>query len=143
MNRLQISFWLLLVPDYDITEPYPSQDENNGQRQKRSLQNDDNFKEKFYKMKVFDEELPLQLSLNQQLMPPDMRVEIKRSDGTTDYHPAPENTFHLGTVLSDPESMVAVSHAEGMVRTKKYVRIWKKQNKWTSHMSLGNTVTLS
>lgn len=120
-NRLETPFLVVLVPDYDITEPYPPEDENKGQRQKRSLQMDDKVKEKFYKMKVFDEELPLKLSLNQQLMSPDMRVEFKRGDGTTDYHPAPENTFYLGKVTSDPESMVAVSHAEGMVRATLFV----------------------
>lgn len=84
----------------------------------RSIRKDDQLKEKFYKMKIFDKELPLKLSLNEKLMSADMRVEIQRSDGTTDYHPAPENNFYLGKVTSDPESMVAVSDAEGMVRAK-------------------------
>lgn len=109
-----LRFWLFSVPEYDITELYPSQEEIKLHRQKRS--NDDHLKTKFYKMKVFDEELPMKLSLNQKLMSPDMKVEIKRSDGTTDYHPVPKNTFYLGKVTSDPESIVAVNNAEGMVR---------------------------
>ncbi len=121
---------MFIVPDYDITEPYPAQDENKAQRQKRSSQKEENLKEKIYKMTVFDEELPLKLSLNQQLMSRDMRVEFKRGDGTTDYHPAPENTFYLGKVTSDPESMVAVSHAEGMVRAIDNICTYlAKQNK--------------
>ena len=109
--------WLLLVPDYDITEPNLAQDENRGRRQERSVRKENDFNEKFLKMKVFDEELPLRLSLNHQLMSSDMRVEIKRSDGKTDYYPTPKNTFYLGKVTSDPDSMVAVNQAEGTVRT--------------------------
>ena len=113
----KLCFWLLLVPDYDITEPNLAQDENKGLRQERSLPKENDFNEKFFKMKVFDEELPIKLSLNQQLMSSDMRVEIKRGNGRTDYYPTPKNTFYLGKITSDPDSMVAVNHAEGMVRT--------------------------
>ena len=74
-------------------------------------------------MKIFDEELPLKLSLNDKLVSPYMKVEIQRSDGTTDYYPAPPNNFYLGKVVSDPESMVAVRDAEGMVRAKTVLRI--------------------
>ncbi|XP_020601543.1 neurogenic locus notch homolog protein 1-like isoform X6 [Orbicella faveolata] len=102
------------VPDYDITELYPSPEENKGDRETRSIRKDDQSKEKFYKMKIFDEELPLKLSLNDKLVSPYMMVEVQRGDGTTDYHPAPENNFYLGKVTSDPESMVAVRDAEGM-----------------------------
>ena len=111
-----------LVPDYDITEPYPYPEENKGDREIRSVQKDDQSKEKFYKMKIFDEELPLKLSLNDKLVSPYMMVEVQRGDGTTDYHPAPENNFYLGKVTSDPESMVAVRDAEGMVRARTLLR---------------------
>lgn len=89
----------------------------------RSIRKDDQSKEKFYQMKIFDEELPLELSLNDKLVSPYMMVEVQRGDGTTDYHPAPENNFYLGKVTSDPDSMVAVRHAEGMVRTRTLLRI--------------------
>ena len=49
-------------------------------------------------------------------MSPDFKVEIKRRDGRTEYQPAPKNTFYLGKVMSEPESMVAVSHSQGVVR---------------------------
>ena len=67
-------------------------------------------------MKAFDEELPLELSLNKNLMAPDLRMEIMRGDGTSEYHPAPRSTFYLGKVSGDPASMVAVSDAGGLVR---------------------------
>ena len=51
-------------------------------------------------------------------MSPDMKVEIKRSDGKTEYRPVPQNTFYLGKVTSEPGSMVAVSNSEGMVRAQ-------------------------
>ena len=46
----------------------------------------------------------------------DLRVEVMQSDGTIEYHRAPGNTFYLGKVSTEPESMVAVSDAEGLVR---------------------------
>ena len=124
MSTLQTPFLFnCLVPDYDITEPYPSPEESKGGREIRSTRKDDQSKEKFYKMKIFNEELPLQLSLNDKLVSPYMMVEVQRGDGTTDYYPAPENNFYLGKVTSDPESMVAVRHAEGMVRAKTLLRV--------------------
>ena len=122
MSTLETPFLLnCLVPDYDITEPYPSPEEKKSDREMRSIRKDD--QSKFYKMKIFDEELPLQLSLNDKLVSPYMMVEVQRGDGTTDYHPAPENNFYLGKVTSEPESMVAVRHAEGMVRARTLLRI--------------------
>ena len=122
MSTLETLFLFnCLVPDYDITEPYPSPEENKGDRKMRSIRKDD--QSKFYKMKIFDEELPLELSLNDKLVSPYMMIEVQRSDGTTDYHPAPENNFYLGKVTSEPESMVAVRHAEGMVRARTLLRI--------------------
>ena len=107
-------FCLTLVPRYDITEPRPLQREN--RRQKRNLSNGDNPETKFYTIRAFDEEHPLELSLNKNLMSPDLKVEVMRGDGTTEYHPAPRNSYYLGKVSDDPESMVAVSDAEGLVR---------------------------
>lgn len=121
-SRLRTPF-LFLVPDYDITEPHLSSEENKGNRKMRSIRKDAPSKSKFYKMKIFDEELPLKLSLNDKLVSPYMRVEIQRGDGTTDYYPAPQNNFYLGKVISDPESMVAVRDEEGMVRAKSVLRI--------------------
>ena len=89
----------------------------------RSIRKGDPSKDKFYKMKIFDEELPLKLSLNDKLLSPYMRIEIQRGDGTIDYYPAPQNNFYIGKVTSDPESMVAVRDAEGMVRANTVLRI--------------------
>lgn len=98
------------VPEYDISEPFKEKTDDH--RQKRSTEDD----KKYFKIKAFGEELPLQLILNQKLMSPDFKVEIKRRDGRTEYQPAPKNTFYLGKVMSEPESMVAVSHSQGVVR---------------------------
>lgn len=67
-------------------------------------------------MRAFDEELPIQLTLNEKLMAPDLRVEVTRSDGVMEYQPVPRNTFYLGKLSNDPESMVAVSDDGGLVR---------------------------
>ena len=103
--------FLPLVPEYDITEPFETD-----HRHKRNLNGDDQ-KTKFYKLKAFGEELPLELSLNKNLMASDLKVEVMGSDGTSVFQPAPRNSFYLGKVSSDPDSIVAVSDAGGLVRT--------------------------
>ncbi|XP_022792564.1 A disintegrin and metalloproteinase with thrombospondin motifs 6-like [Stylophora pistillata] len=100
------------VPEYDISEPY--EEKTADQRQKRSAKDYDIPDKKYFKIKAFGEVLPLQLKLNQRLMSSDFRVEINRRDGRTEHQPAPKNSFYLGKVVSEPESMVAVSHSEGM-----------------------------
>lgn len=100
-----------LVPEYDITEPFETD-----HRHRRNLNGDDQ-KTKFYKLKAFGEELPLELSLNKNLMASDLKVEVMGSNGASVFQPAPRNSFYLGKVSSDPDSMVAVSDAGGLVRT--------------------------
>lgn len=108
-----------LVPEYDITEPFETD-----HRHKRNLNGDDH-KTKFYKLKAFGEELPLELSLNKNLMASDLKVEVMGSDGVSVFQPAPRNSFYLGKVSSDPDSMVAVSDAGGLVRTYfPFFRLW-------------------
>lgn len=70
---------------------------------------------KFYKLKAFDEELPLELSLNEKLMSPDLRVEVMRRGGAIENQPVPKNTFYLGKLSNVPESTVAVSDDGGLV----------------------------
>ena len=114
LNYLKTKYFIYYekfsVPEYDISEPF--EEKTDDHRQKRSAEDD----KKYFKIKAFGEELPLQLILNQKLMSPDFKVEIKRRDGRTEYQPAPKNTFYLGKVMSESESMVAVSHSQGMVR---------------------------
>ena len=107
-------FRFSLVPEYDLTVPYPSQDESH--RQKRSVSHVELAETKSYKLKAFGKELPLKLSLNKNVMSRDLRVEVMQRGGRIEYHRAPRNTFYLGKVSTEPESMVAVSDAEGLVR---------------------------
>ena len=44
-------------------------------------------------------------------------METRRADGTVSYASVPKNTYYLGHVVSDPNSMVAVSDEGGLVCT--------------------------
>lgn len=81
-------------------------------RAKRSLGQNEH---SFYKLHAFGSKLHLKLKKNEQLMAPGMKVLIENSDGTVTANPAPENTFYLGQVVSDPRSTVAVSNSGGLV----------------------------
>ena len=107
--------FFLAVPEYDLGVFYTSEREEH-QRPKRALTSDALHEEKLYKLNAFEEEVPIQLSLNRKLMSPDLKVEVMRSDGSMEHHPIPRNTFYLGKLANDPDSMVAVSDDGGLVR---------------------------
>ena len=48
-------------------------------------------------------------------MSPDLVAETIYADGTISYSPPPPNNYYLGNVMSDPDSMVAVSDNGGLV----------------------------
>ena len=52
---------------------------------------------------------------NKKLMSPDLVAETIYADGTISYSPPPPNNYYLGNVMSDPDSMVAVSDNGGLV----------------------------
>lgn len=81
-------------------------------RAKRSPGRDDH---SFYKLDAFGSKLHLKLKKNEHLMAPEMKILRQNSDGTVTSNPAPENTFYIGQVVSDPRSTVAVSNNGGLV----------------------------
>lgn len=111
---------LTTVPEYDVVSPFHSNDDGefvsfnlrDGGRQRRSL-NDLNRPN--YKLRAFGKDLHLKLVRNDRLMAPGLQFEEKLASGQTLRSPAPENTFYLGHVASDPDSLVAVSNGEGLV----------------------------
>ncbi|XP_068689559.1 A disintegrin and metalloproteinase with thrombospondin motifs 16-like, partial [Montipora foliosa] len=101
------------VPEYDLDVFYTSEREKH-QRPKRALTSDALHEKKLYKLNAFEEEVPLQLSLNRKLVSPDLKVEVMRSDGSMELLPIPRNNFYLGKLANDPDSMVAVSDDGGL-----------------------------
>ena len=69
----------------------------------------------FYKLDAFGLKHHLKLKRNEYLMAPNLTIVSRNSDGTTTKHPAPQNTFYLGHVVSDPRSTVAVSNDGALV----------------------------
>ena len=80
-------------------------------RQRRSTESSN----VFYKMHAFGKDLHLNLALNDKLMSPGLQFEQTLPSGDVSMKPVPKNTFYLGHVSSDPDSLVAVSSDEGLV----------------------------
>ena len=114
-------FVQFLVPEYDISHPYQSNEQGefvtysmySHTRNKRDIEPQAS---PFYIMDAFGTKLHLKLKRNDHLLAPGMTVLRRNNDGTTTIHPAPANTFYLGQVASDPKSMIAVSNHGGLVR---------------------------
>ena len=109
ITRINFSFIPISVPEYDVIIPYQSDERGlplYDQRQRRADEPRENI---FYKVPAFGRELHLNLTLNRKLMSPSLVMETRRADGTVSHTPAPQNTYYLGHVVSDPNSMVAVS----------------------------------
>lgn len=117
--NFKLFYFQLKVPEYDVTSPYQSNDEGHfvsySMHQTRTKRSNELHDDSFYKLEAFGSELHLKLKRNEHLMAPDMKVLRENSDGTVTSHPAPENTFYLGQVASDPGSTVAVSNNGGLV----------------------------
>ena len=116
--------FFLLVPEYDISNPYQSNDLGDfvsySMHQARSKRDTVPHAPAFYKVDAFGSKLHLKLKRNDHLMAPGMTVSKQNSDGTITLHPAPRNTFYLGQVASDPRSTVAVSNDGGLVSSFSY-----------------------
>ena len=94
-------------------------------RQRRSTENSN----VFYKMHAFGKDLHLNLALNDKLMSPGLQFEQTLPSGDVSMKPVPKNTFYLGHVSSDPDSLVAVSNDEGLVSNAIICRMSKSNIK--------------
>ena len=103
------------VPEYDVIIPYQSDERGLPLYDQGQRRADEPREEIFYKVTAFGRELHLNLTLNKKLMSPNLVMETRRADGTVSHTPAPQNTYYLGHVVSDPHSMVAVSDEGGLV----------------------------
>ena len=118
--NLTLCYFQLKVPEYHVTSPHQSNDAGDfvsyslhPTREKRST--GQTLDHSFYKLDAFGSKLHLKLKKNEHLMAPGMKVSRENSDGTLATHPAPENAFYLGNVVSDPQSTVAVRNDGGLV----------------------------
>lgn len=119
-TNLTLCYFQRKVPEYHVTSPYQSNDAGDfvsyslhPTREKRSTGQP--MDHSFYKLDAFGSILHLKLKKNEHLMAPGMKVSRENSDGTVTTHPAPQNTFYLGNVVSDPQSTVAVRNDRGLV----------------------------
>ena len=113
---------VLIVPKYEITPPFQADEDGSflshtleeHARQKRET-GEPRFW--FYNVKAFGMSLHLNLTKNEQLMAPGMKVE-RHFNGTVTSEDPPKNSFLNGHVSSLAGSSVAVSNEEGLVSTE-------------------------
>ncbi|XP_073256310.1 A disintegrin and metalloproteinase with thrombospondin motifs 18-like [Porites lutea] len=106
------------VPKYEITPPFQADEDGSflshtleeHARQKRET-GEPRFW--FYNVKAFGMSLHLNLTKNEQLMAPGMKVE-RHFNGTVTSEDPPKNSFLIGHVSSLAGSSVAVSNEEGL-----------------------------
>lgn len=123
-------FYFFPVPEYDIAVPYESNEHGHfvshrlhEKRSRRSTDSGDGVS--FYKMDAFGKTLHLKLTQNNEFMAPGLMAETRHKDGTIKAVPVTKKHFFLGKLTSDPDSLVAVSRDEGLVRTESHVS-WKE-----------------
>lgn len=109
------------VPEYDVTVPLESKDGNfansysmNG-RFRRSLEEDDGATY-HYHINALGEKLHLHVKRNTKFMAPDLMLETRDGNGQRVSRAVSRDAFVTGSVASDPDSVVALSVREGLVR---------------------------
>ena len=110
------------MPKYEITPPFQADEDGSflsftleqHARQKRETEEPRFW---FYNVKAFGMSLNLNLTKNEQLMAPGMKVE-RHFNGTVTSEDSPKNSFLNGHVSSLPGSSVAVSNEDGLVSTE-------------------------
>lgn len=123
---------LLLVPEYEVTRPYLSN--ANGEfvshtlheRHAREIHDNDEW---HYSMNAFGNKMHLKLRRNTQLVRPGLELETRHENGDVTTTPVSLNSYFHGRVSLDPDSLVAVSNANGLVRNSicfKNVRIYRR-----------------
>lgn len=110
------------MPKYEITHPFQADEDGSflshtleqHARQKRETEEPRFW---FYNVKAFGMSLHLNLTKNEQLMAPGMKVE-RHFNGTVTTEDCPKNSFLNGHVSSLQGSSVAVSNEDGLVSTE-------------------------
>ena len=113
-----------LVPEYEVIHPYQSNAAGEAAsfalHQSRHRRSTDDSDVKYYQLKAFGSDIHIRLKRNIALMNPGLTVESQNEDGSMTSHSAPDNTFYLGHVTSDPGSVVALSTHQGLVNISFY-----------------------
>ena len=111
--------YLFLVPEYEITEPYQSNQDGEfvshalHEQHKRDLHDGASF----YKMDAFGNKMHLKLTRNTQMVKPGLELETRHENGDITRAPVKSNSLFHGKEISDPDSLVALSNDRGLVRS--------------------------
>lgn len=111
------------VPAYDLALPYQTNEEGhfasyslNPARMKRSVNEDEKgASEYYYNINALGERLHLHVKRNTKFMASGLQLETRDQDGTPIRRVVSKSTYLTGKVVSDPNSLVALSVSDGMV----------------------------
>ena len=98
--------YLCLVPEYEITEPYQSNQD--GEFVSHTLH-------ERHKMDAFGNKMHLKLTRNTRMVKPGLELETRHENGDITRTPIKSDSLFQGKEISDPDSLVAVSSDKGLV----------------------------
>ena len=108
------------VPEYDVTSPFQADESGNFlsyklHEQARRRRDADEPNAWYYKMEAFGMTLHLNLTKSKNLFERGLVVETIHKNGSKGYSEPPHTAFYDGHVISDPNSVVAISNHDGLV----------------------------
>lgn len=112
------NFYVLLVPEYEITEPYQSNQDGEfvshalHERHTRDLHDG----ALFCKMDAFGNKMHIKLTRNTRMVKPGLELETRHENGDITTTPVKSELLFHGKETSDPDSLAAVSNDKGLVR---------------------------
>lgn len=83
-----------------------------GKRAKRDVNKSG---QKYFSLTAFGNKLHLNVTLNKNLIGPNFYVETKHKNGSRAFADTPHRNFYHGHVVSQPNSLVAISENRGVV----------------------------
>ncbi len=118
-----IFVYFLSVPEYDVALPFEANEKGSfvtyslNHQSKRSLAEDENNNATPYRyiINTLGEKLDLRVKRNSKFMAPGLHLETRGTAGQRITKPVSRESFVIGKVASDPDSMVALSVTGGLV----------------------------
>lgn len=94
-------------------------------------------------MDAFGNKLHLKLRRNTQLVKPGLELETRHDNGNVTRTPVSRDSYFHGTVASDQGSLVAVSNADGLVRSVSFFFLFNTFVFFTGWFILRSIVLIS
>lgn len=114
---------VISVPEYEVIAPFQSDESGkivdyflHGQTRPRRDTKELNFW--YFKVNAFGTSMHLNLTEVRPNITSGAVVEMVNKNGSSTYKDIPRSVYYAGHVVSDPESLVAISGNKGLVRNR-------------------------